>query len=138
MKEFKSVFERGEVNPLGKYFEGTSYLKMLSTEGVSVGNVIFEPGCINHWHIHHASHGGGQILLCLSGHGWYREEGKDAIPLKEGSFVRIPANVKHWHGASKDNWFEHISIEVPGENTSTEWCEKVDEKEYEALVWKEE
>ena len=81
MKEFKSVFERGEVNPFGKYFEGTSYLKMLSTEGVSVGNVIFEPGCINHWHIHHASHGGGQILLCLSGHGWYQEEGKDAIPL---------------------------------------------------------
>lgn len=133
MSEFKPVFTKGEVNPFGQFFEGTSYLNMLSKEDVSIGDVIFEPGCINHWHIHHASQGGGQILLCLAGHGWYQEEGKPAQDLEAGSFVKIPANVKHWHGAAKDDWFEHISIEVPGKDTSTEWCEPVSEKEYLAL-----
>lgn len=133
MSELKPVFTKGEVNPFGQFFEGTSYLNMLSKEDVSIGDVIFEPGCINHWHIHHASQGGGQILLCLAGHGWYQEEGKPAQALEAGSFVKIPANVKHWHGAAKDDWFEHISIEVPGKDTSTEWCEPVSEKEYLAL-----
>ncbi len=133
MSEFKPVFTKGEVNPFGQFFEGTSYLNMLSKEDVSIGDVIFEPGCINRWHIHHASQGGGQILLCLAGHGWYQEEGKPAQALEAGSFVKIPANVKHWHGAAKDDWFEHISIEVPGKDTSTEWCEPVSEKEYLAL-----
>lgn len=133
MAEFKPIFEKGMVNPYGEFFDGTSYLNMLSTEGVSVGDVIFEPGCRNHWHIHHAKSGGGQILLCVAGHGWYQEEGKPAQALKAGSFVRIPPNVKHWHGAAKDDSFEHISIEVPGEETSTEWCEAVDEADYLAL-----
>lgn len=133
MSEFKPVFTKGEVNPFGQFFEGTSYLNMLSKEDVSIGDVIFEPGCINHWHIHHASQGGGQILLCLAGHGWYQEEGKPAQALEAGSFVKIPANAKHWQGAAKDDWFEHISIEVPGKDTLTEWCEPVSEKEYLAL-----
>ncbi|WP_290137729.1 cupin domain-containing protein [uncultured Dubosiella sp.] len=129
----KSIFMRGEVNPYGKFFDGTSYLNMLNTENVSVGDVLFEPGCRNHWHVHHAKNGGGQILLCLAGHGWYQEEGKPAQALEAGSVVRIPANVKHWHGAAKDDWFEHIAIEVPGEETKTEWCEPVDEEAYLAL-----
>ncbi|EOS60265.1 hypothetical protein C815_01553 [Firmicutes bacterium M10-2] len=133
MAEFKSIFEKGIVNPYGEYFDGTSYLNMLSTEDISVGDVIFEPGCHNHWHIHHAKSKGGQILLCLAGHGWYQEEGKPAQALKAGSFVKIPANIKHWHGAAKDDWFEHVSIEVPGEETSTEWCEAVNEADYLAL-----
>ncbi|MEY8256505.1 cupin domain-containing protein [Erysipelotrichaceae bacterium 66-17] len=101
MSEFKPVFTKGEVNPFGQFFEGTSYLNMLSKEDVSIGDVIFEPGCINHWHIHHASQGGGQILLCLAGHGWYQEEGKPVQALEAGSFVKIPANIKHWHGSAK-------------------------------------
>lgn len=120
-----SVFDSGDVNPYNKFFTGISYLKMLSTEQVPVGNVTFEPGCRNHWHIHHATQGGGQILLVTAGRGWYQEWGKPAQALKPGDVVNIPANVKHWHGAVKDAWFQHLAIEVPGEGAKTEWCEPV-------------
>lgn len=133
----ENIFGLGNPNvDYSKYFIGNSYLNVLSAvedAKISVCNVTFEPGCRNNWHIHHASKGGGQILLCISGEGWYQEKGKDVISLKPGSVVTIPANVKHWHGAKKDSWFSHIAIEVPGENTSNEWCEEVTEKEYENL-----
>ena len=128
-----SVFDSGDVNPYNKFFTGISYLKMLSTEQVPVGNVTFEPGCRNHWHIHHATQGGGQILLVTAGRGWYQEWGKPAQALKPGDVVNIPANVKHWHGAAKDAWFQHLAIEVPGEGAKTEWCEPVSDADYDTL-----
>ena len=97
---------------------------------IALHNVTFEPGCRNNWHIHHASRGGGQILICTAGEGWYQEEGKEAVSLSEGSVVVIPANVKHWHGAAPDSWFSHLAIEIPGENTGTEWMEKVSDTDY--------
>ena len=127
------IFELGEENPFGQYFVGQSYLKMLCTEGVGIGNVTFEPGCRNNWHIHHAKKGGGQILLCTAGKGWYQEWGKPAQQLHPGDVVKIPAGVKHWHGAAKDSWFAHLSVEVPGEETSNEWLEPVDDQSYNAL-----
>ena len=130
-----SVFPMGEKNEaFAQYFVGQSYLNMLSTERVTIGNVTFEPGCRNNWHIHHATKGGGQILVCVDGEGWYQEEGKEAVSLKPGMVITIPAEVKHWHGAKKDSWFSHIAIEVPGENTSNEWCEEVSDEEYNKLV----
>ena len=131
--EIDPIFELGEENPFGQYFVGQSYLKMLCTEGVGIGNVTFEPGCRNNWHIHHAKKGGGQILLCTAGRGWYQEWGKPAQPLHPGDVVKIPAGVKHWHGAAKDSWFAHLSVEVPGEETSNEWLEPVDDQSYNAL-----
>ena len=98
-----------------------------------IANVTFEPGCRNNWHIHHAKSGGGQILICVAGEGWYQEEGKDAISLTPGMVITIPANVKHWHGAKNDIWFSHLAVEVPGENTSNEWCEAVIDDEYNKL-----
>ena len=77
--------------------------------------------------------GGGQLLLCTAGEGWYQEEGKPAVSLHEGSVIMIPANVKHWHGAKKDSWFSHIAVEVPGENCRNEWCEPVSDEEYNKL-----
>ena len=127
------IFEKGEDNPFGEFFVGKSYLNMLSTEGVVIGNVTFEPGCRNNWHIHKADKGGGQILLCTGGKGWYQEWGKPAQELNAGDVVHIPAGVKHWHGAAKDSWFVHIAVEVPGENTSSEWCEPVSDEEYNNL-----
>ena len=127
------IFKRGEKNPYGQYFVGQSYLEMLSTEGVVIGNVTFEPGCRNNWHIHHASKGGGQILLCTSGRGYYQEWGKEARELHPGDVVNIKAGVKHWHGAAKDSWFTHIAVEVPGEDTSNEWLEPVNDEEYDKL-----
>lgn len=126
------IFPVGEVNPFGKFFIGTSYLKVLTTEGVGIGNVTFEPGCRNNWHIHHAK-SGGQILLVTGGEGWYQEWGKPAQALKTGDVVVIPANTKHWHGASKDSWFAHLSVEVPGVETSNEWLEPVSDEEYNEL-----
>ena len=93
-------------------------------------NVTFEPGSRNNWHIHKAIKNGGQILICIAGEGWYQEEGKKPVSLLPGTIINIPANVKHWHGAKADSWFSHIAIELPGENTSNEWCEEVTEKEY--------
>lgn len=129
-------FGMGEPNVnFEKYFIGNSYLKPL-TDGkktVFIANVTFEPGCRNNWHIHHASKGGGQILLCVDGEGWYQEFGKPAQSLKPGDVVTVPAGVKHWHGAKKDSWFSHLAVECPGENTSNEWCEPVNDEEYDNL-----
>ena len=118
-----------------QYFVGESFLNPLTKQGdtpVFLANVTFEPGCRNNWHIHHASKGGGQILLCVAGEGWYQEEGKPPVSLTPGKVIVIPAEVKHWHGAKADSWFSHIAIEVPGENTSNEWCEPVDSFQYPA------
>ncbi|MBP3475247.1 MAG: cupin domain-containing protein [Lachnospiraceae bacterium] len=126
-----SVFPVGGKNEaFAKYFVGQSYLNMLSTEGVPIGNVTFEPGCRNNWHIHHAKSGGGQILLVTGGRGYYQEWGKPARELHPGDVVNIPPEVKHWHGAAKDSWFAHLAVEVPGEETASEWCEAVSDEEY--------
>ena len=133
--EHGGAFGMGEPNTaFAEYFIGNSYLKPLAkTDNMFLANVTFEPGCRNNWHIHHSTKNGGQILICVEGEGWYQEEGKEAQSLKVGDIVTIPANVKHWHGAKKDSWFSHIAVEVPGENTSNEWCEKVTDEEYNKL-----
>lgn len=126
-----SVFPMGEKNEaFAQYFVGQSYLNMLSTERVTIGNVTFEPGCRNNWHIHHK---GGQILLCTAGRGYYQEWGKEAQELHPGDVVNIPPEVKHWHGAAKDSWFAHLAVEVPAEDASNEWLEVVNEEDYEKL-----
>ncbi len=134
MSEFKDVFPRGEENTAySKYFVGQSYLNMLSVEQVVIGNVTFEPGCRNNWHIHHAKSGGGQILLCTAGRGYYQEWGKEPRELNPGDVVNIPAEVKHWHGAAPDSWFSHVAVEVPGTETKNEWCEPVSDEDYRRL-----
>ena len=126
-----SLFGRGEPNvAFANYFTGKSYLKTLNTKNIGIYNVTFEPKCRNNWHIHHK---GGQILLCTDGEGWYQEEGKQAIKLTPGSVVYIPAEVKHWHGASKDAWFTHLAIEIPADYATNEWCEPVDDETYNML-----
>ena len=124
-----SVFKIGEPLPemFAKYFIGNAHLNMLTTEGVSIGNVTFEPGCRNNWHIHHK---GGQILLVTGGRGYYQAWGEEARELKVGDVVNIPAEVKHWHGAAKDSWFCHLAIEVPAEGASNEWLEAVIDEVY--------
>lgn len=136
----RAAFQREMIFPIGapntayaQYFVGQSYLAPLSNEQVSIANVTFEPGCRNNWHIHHASVGGGQMLLGVAGRGWYQEEGKPAVKILPGTVIHIPAGVKHWHGAAADSWFAHLAIEVPGEDMSNEWLEPLSAKEYEAL-----
>lgn len=132
-----NVFGQGVSNDAyAQYFSGDSFLNPLTKFGESpvfLANVTFEPSCRNNWHIHHATSGGGQILVCTAGEGWYQEEGKAPVSLAPGTVITIPANVKHWHGAKADSWFSHIAIEVPGENTNNEWCEPVTDKEYNSI-----
>lgn len=132
--ENTSIFPIGHENSaFAQHFDGKSYLNMISTQQVVIGNVTFEAGCRNHWHIHHSKKGGGQILLVTAGRGYYQAWGEAPRELRPGDVVNIPAEVKHWHGAAPDSAFQHLAVEVPGEGTSTEWCEAVDENEYSKL-----
>ena len=123
-------FPIGEPNPFGEFFVGQSYLAPVSTEQIPVYNVTFEPACRNNWHIHHAKSGGGQMLICIGGRGYYQEWGREAVMLTPGSVINIPAGVKHWHGAAPDSWFSHLAAEIPGEDGKTEWCEAVSDEDY--------
>ena len=116
-----------------QYFVGQSYLAPVSLEQVPVFNVTFEPGCRNNWHVHHAKSGGGQMLICVGGRGWYQEWGKSAVEMTPGTCINIPAGVKHWHGAAADSWFSHLAIEVKGKECSNEWLEPVSDENYENL-----
>ena len=139
----KETFDKANVFGLGaensafaQYFIGNSYLNPLTEPGqgsIALANVTFEPGCRNNWHIHHAKTGGGQILICTAGSGWYQEEGKAPVSLEPGTVIVIPPEVKHWHGAAKDSWFAHLAIEVPAEGSSNEWLEAVSEEDYNNL-----
>ncbi|RIP36971.1 cupin domain-containing protein [Staphylococcus gallinarum] len=129
--ENNTIFNIGEKNEqFAEYFIGQSYLSMLSTTGVTVANVTFEPACRNHWHIHH---GGGQILLVTAGEGYYQAWGEEVIKLRVGDVVNIPPEVKHWHGANHNSWFTHIAIEIPAENAWNEWLEPVSDEVYEKI-----
>ena len=129
-----NIFGKGEENTAyAQYFTGASYVNPLTEPGhapVFLANVTFEPGCRNNWHIHHAARGGGQILICTAGSGWYQQKGQPPRSLNPGDVVVIPAGAKHWHGAKADSWFSHIALEVPGRGCRTEWCEAVTDEEY--------
>lgn len=133
----QNLFGLGSENTaFAPFFRGTSYLNPLTKPGESavfLANVTFEPGCRNNWHIHHAKSGGGQILICTAGSGWYQEYGKEAVSLEPGTVIVIPPEVKHWHGAKADSWFSHIAVEVPGEEANNEWLEAVSEESYSRL-----
>ena len=134
--ETVNVFGKGQPNDAyARYFTGQSYLNPLTKpeDGLFLANITFEPGCRNNWHIHHAKTGGGQLLICTAGEGWYQEEGREAVSLTPGTVIVIPAGVKHWHGAKKDAWFSHIAIEMPGEDCSNEWLDPVSDETYNKL-----
>ena len=137
-KEFEqqNVFGKGgENSAYAQYFIGKSFLNPLTDPkcGLFLANVTFEPGCRNNWHIHHATQGGGQMLIGIAGRGWYQEEGKAAVEILPGTVIHIPANVKHWHGAAANSWFAHLAFELSGENTSNEWLEPVTDEEYDKI-----
>ena len=125
------IFPIGEPNEAyAEYFTGKSYLATISKEQIRIANVTFELGCRNHWHVHHATQGGGQMLIGVAGRGWYQEEDHKAVAILPGTVINIPAGVKHWYGAAKDSWFAHLAFAVPGSNVSNEWLEEVDDSQY--------
>ena len=136
----KAAHQNSMIFPIGnpndgfaKYFIGQSYLAPVSTSQVGIFNVTFEPRCRNNWHIHEAEEGGGQILICVAGRGYYQEWGQEPVELHPGDVVNIAPGVKHWHGAASDSWFSHLAVEVPGKNGHSTWCEPVTDEEYNKL-----
>ena len=123
-------FPIGEPNPYGEFFIGQSYLAPVSEEQIPIYNVTFEPRCRNNWHVHHAKSGGGQMLICVGGRGYYQEWGKDAVEMVPGTVINIPSEIKHWHGAAPDSWFSHLAIEIQGDDASNEWLEPVSDEDY--------
>ena len=134
---------KGEPNPYGKYFIGQSYLADVgggvmrsaqsdaSSSVTSLKNVTFEPRCRNNWHIHHKQ---VQVLICVAGRGWYQEWGKEPQVMTPGTVIAIPAEVKHWHGAAKDSWFQHLTYHKDvQEGASNEWLEAVTNEVYDNL-----
>ena len=132
---FGQIFETGEkLEELAEYFIGQAYRAPLVDGTVPVANITFELGCRNNWHIHHGDNGAGdQILLCTAGSGWYQAEGEEPVSLEPGSAIRIPAGLKHWHGAKADSWFSHLAFLTPGEGVHNEWLEPVTDEEYDQL-----
>ena len=135
----KTRFEQELMFPLGEpntayaaYFTGKSYLHAWGDANLPFANVTFEPGCRNHWHIHKAAKGGGQLLIGVAGRGWYQAEGQAPQEILPGTVIYIPANVKHWHGAAENSWFAHLAFSVPGEQTETLWLEAVTDDVYRA------
>ncbi|MBQ3882430.1 MAG: carboxymuconolactone decarboxylase family protein [Bacteroidales bacterium] len=124
-----SVWPKGEPNTAyAQYFTGNSYLAPM--EG-GAANVTFEPGCRNHWHIHHKQ---VQVLVCVAGRGWYQEWGKEAVPMTPGTVIAIPAETKHWHGAAQDSWFQHLTYHTSvQEGASNEWLEEVSDEQYRSV-----
>ena len=125
----KSKWPKGDPNTAyAKYFIGNSYL---ADVGGGVHNVTFEPRCRNNWHIHHKA---VQVLICVAGRGWYQEWGKPAVEMTPGTVIAIPAEVKHWHGAAKDSWFQHLTYHKDvQEGASNEWLEPVTDEDYSKL-----
>lgn len=127
--DLKSYWPKGQPNVnYAQYFTGNSYLHPMQA---GVSNVTFEPGCRNHWHIHH---GAVQVLVCVYGRGWYQEWGKKAIPLIEGAVIEIPQGVKHWHGAAKNSWMQHLAYTTNVQKDAyNEWLEEVSDEQYNLL-----
>ena len=125
-----AVWPKGEPNTaFAQYFIGNSYLAVLDKTGLC--NVTFEPGCRNNWHVHH---GAVQVLICVAGRGWYQEWGKEPVELKPGVTIAVPEGVKHWHGAARDSWMQHLTYHTnvqPG--NSNEWLEPVTDEVYDMI-----
>lgn len=105
-------------------------VKARNYKGLRRGSPVL---CSNNWHIHQADNGGGQILICVAGRGYYQEWGQAPQALNPGDVVNIVPGIKHWHGAAPDSWFSHLAVEVPAENGHSEWCEPVDDETYKML-----
>lgn len=135
MTTFEQMFPLGKPNDaFAQYFTGRSYLATLTDGDLVVSNVTFEPGCRNHWHIHHGTAGGGdQILICTAGSGWYQAEGQQPVSMTPGVVIRVPAGTKHWHGAKADSWFSHLAFITPGDDVRNEWLEPVTDDVYARL-----
>ncbi|WP_312553138.1 cupin domain-containing protein [Empedobacter brevis] len=113
-----------------EYFTGKAWLKNYvfpdDKTDAYVGEVLFAPGTRNNWH----THGSNQILLIREGICYYQEEGKPIQKIKAGHFINIMPGVKHWHGASPDEFMIHTAIGINAEKGLVNWMEPVTDEDY--------
>ena len=138
-QQVKSHLNKSEENlifPKGSkiesdHFHGTAWLYWLvrsdSINHIGSGSVTFEPGARTSWHLHPD----GQIILALSGTGYYQEKGSPKKILRKGDVVTCPPDVPHWHGASSDEEFIQVAI-TSRLKGPTEWLDAVSDEEYHA------
>ena len=124
-----SIFPKGDRAP-ADYFTGTAYIKSLAPNdeifNCQIGNVVFEAGSRNNWH----THPGGQILIVTDGIGYYQEKVKPIQLLRRGDVIRIPPDVVHWHGASRENGMTHIAVNPNSQKAVVVWLQPVTDEEY--------
>ena len=128
------VITRGGSRPVrpapAQNFTGSVQVEMLfeavDPSHASGGTVTFEPGARTAWH----SHPRGQILIITAGTGRVQRWGDPVEEVRAGDVVRIPADQKHWHGASPQVPMTHIAISEHREGTAVQWMEKVSDEQY--------
>lgn len=97
---------------------------------VNGGLVTFEAGARTAWHTHPL----GQTLIVTAGVGRVQQWGGPIQEIRKGDTVRIPPNVKHWHGASPGSSMSHLAITEQLEGKTSEWMEKVSDADFNAPV----
>lgn len=121
--------DKGTVAPK-ELFTGTVYVNMnVKPEdgyNTNIGTVTFSPKARTNWH----SHKSGQLLFIIEGTGYYQEKGKPIQLLQKGDVIKIPKNVKHWHGGSHNHSMRHIAMITDHDKDKTEWYEPVADEEY--------
>jgi quercetin dioxygenase-like cupin family protein len=131
-KATAAIFAKGE-KITNQYFTGTAWLNMLVTNdslyNCPIGNVTFEPGARNNWHMHP----GGQILLVTSGKGYHQLRGQPIELIKSGDVVKVPPGVPHWHGATPDSELIHLAISTNAQKGIVVWMEKLSDDEYDRI-----
>jgi 4-carboxymuconolactone decarboxylase len=122
--------DRPTVDVPAANFTGQVKLEMLfvpdGPDRAAAGMVSFPPGARTNWH----SHPLGQTLVVVSGAGRLQRDGGPIQEIRAGDVARIPANVKHWHGAAPDSAMSHIAIQEADEGRTADWMEPVGDDQY--------
>ena len=104
------------LNPLIRSDESLSY---------NITKATFKANSTLNWH----KHTDQQVLIIVSGKGYYQEKGKQPIVIKEGDVIRCSANTEHWHASSKEQDVTYLAI-YKGE---TEWTDVLTQEAYDEV-----
>jgi quercetin dioxygenase-like cupin family protein len=95
---------------------------------MNVAKVRFAPGARTAWH----SHAMGQTLHVTDGIALMQSRGGEIIEVHPGQTVYTPPGEEHWHGATPEDFMEHIAMLENGDDpaTTTTWLQHVTDNEY--------
>jgi quercetin dioxygenase-like cupin family protein len=122
------IFPKGDKITNNHFIGDVWFTPLVESDSLNqnaVGSVTFAPGARTNWHLHPS----GQILIAISGVGYYQEKGSPIVVLHKGDVAKCPPNIPHWHGASPDEEFVQVAI-TGRQGGPTEWLEPVTDEEY--------